>query len=360
MKWSYMKAMPRLVNTIVHTRAEFLVRDQTPSRSEIDARDTDSYWDLVVKKFNEDGDDEIEFNFFVINARDHDVPQEVIQLDPMKREGYILTRRAAKAEFKKLRQKLQTAMNNFQQSGQGDGGGGNGVEDGDQNEVTENEREGEVFSSSFIDFVHADWPMYYAYLLFTKYSLLTSTLVEMPPESRHSCSIPHSIAPDVSRAAVSSRRDRKRSYEMSVLCDIMDKPVVIEHAPMSADETRHLAEMRELELEEKKVNLALLRRKDTEERKEETKQQQDSRTRNYQALLQNIEEVTKNLGAAVNALVAKSLQRDLVQLENDLKELENELQNQRRPTSYRPALSTVNEPEGPLSQPVTTDLLPPS
>lgn len=188
--WKRAKMLPRLANVASAMRDVFLNRDATLNREQLDAREADEPYRLLALAFNDETNDFVNTNQF---AGDDEVPEEVRALNPGPLDGYIITATKVKEELRLLRSTLERALAKFRTSGQGDGGG----------ELSVEQREGEVFSSSFVDFIGGDWPLYYFYLLAIKNGLLKSALVTMPKEARHN---------GTSLSSTAQARQRKRDF----------------------------------------------------------------------------------------------------------------------------------------------------
>ena len=89
-----------MFNVFVLLLDDFLVRDETATRAELDAGETDWFRKKGAEAFNEPHVAELDDNLFSSTAN---VPEEAQQLDPSYREGFIVTATKRKSEFNDIR-----------------------------------------------------------------------------------------------------------------------------------------------------------------------------------------------------------------------------------------------------------------
>lgn len=234
--WSRVKMVPRLANVISFQKAVFLNRDANLSREQLDAKEADEPYHLLATEFNNDRNEFVNANQFI---GDDDVPDEVRALNPDS-YGYIISATKLKLELRNLRSVLEKAMAKFRTSGQGDGGC----------DLTSEEREGEVFSSSFVDFVGDDWALYCFYLVAVKYGLLKSALVTMPKEARHN-------GTSMSSTAQARQRKRDRADCLSEVSDALRAEVPVRVVLTEDQHAENAAKRRRAEIDATSASVKL-------------------------------------------------------------------------------------------------------
>ena len=167
--WSERKCAPRLINVIALVlKTDYLQRDTTLSRLELDARGQNWFWNKLAKVFNEDDNPELNKNMF---SGDENMPEQVRNLIPERPEGRIASATMCQEKHRNLRKNIQKALNKFQVTGNGD--------DADTDLA-----DGQVHSNDFSSYFGNNSAIYYVYLVLKRYSLLESFKVEMPDECK--------------------------------------------------------------------------------------------------------------------------------------------------------------------------------
>ena len=218
-RWDNNKDGTRLMNCILLHKDDFLSRDETVARSELQANKGGAKklkWESIVKSFNDPATG--------FPSTDEQLLHSVDDLEPGHGlsgiyTGYVVTVDKAISVFKKqIRAPLERAKGKWNVSGNGDD---KDVEEEDEEEENENgagESESEskggdgdhssyekrarsfVYSSCFKDYLfkaHSsgrDWFLVYAYFLMTKYDLFKSALSDMPEDATSSSSCPGSTS----------------------------------------------------------------------------------------------------------------------------------------------------------------------
>mmetsp|Transcript_23041 Transcript_23041/g.74142 ORF Transcript_23041/g.74142 Transcript_23041/m.74142 type:complete len:583 (+) Transcript_23041:111-1859(+) len=237
--WAKHRMGPRLANVCVELREHFLDKDRTLTRQELDGKQQNRFWAMAATAFNNTANDDVDTNMF---AADEGYSEAVRDVDPSPVPGFLAKASKLKEEFTTIRSLLMKCLNDFRISGQGDGG----------SDLSEREKNGEVFSATFEKFVPDPW-LFYVYAALAKHDLLTTTLVLMDKDARHDGTTPSSTA---------ITRSRKRDISGSLNSMAVDMAAPIQIA-MSEDQrleqvakrarAQQLATIGEAEMEEKLI-----------------------------------------------------------------------------------------------------------
>lgn len=231
-RWIRNRHLPRVVNCILDTKADFLVRKRALTRTEKDAREKDQYNLILATTFNRD-DPALDHNQF---------PNQLPDICPRNTNGFVLDAQRAAIELRDMSSALSRAIANFRRSGQGN------------DELTHDDMQGEavweIASSEFADFV--DPPLYYAYLALIESGLLGDMGKEMPPDSVHTGELPSSTT------RVAPRTGKTKQPEPARIVISRDNEAKSEHDTTAAA-ARALAAQNKATLEKAALVSSLIR-----------------------------------------------------------------------------------------------------
>ena len=218
-RWDKNSDGTRIVNCILLNKDDFLSRDETVTRSELQANKGEAKklkWQSIVNSFNDPAT--------MFPSTDDQLLHSVDDLAPGHGlsgiyTGYVITVDKAMEMYKKqIRAPLERAKAKWNKSGNGDDADQEEEDEEEKNEVDadESERKTEdddgdhssyekrvrsfVYSSCFKDYLfkeHSsgrDWFLVYAYFLLTKHDLFKSALSDMPADAASSSSDPGSTS----------------------------------------------------------------------------------------------------------------------------------------------------------------------
>jgi len=200
--WSTLKCAPRLINVIaLMLKTDYLDRDKTLSRLEIDAKGQNWFWNKLAETFNTDDNPDFDENMFV---DDMTISDQVRNLIPGRPDGLIASASMLKEKHRDLRTVIQKAMNKFQDTGNGDN-------------ADTDLADGQVRSNDLSSYFSNNPAIYYVFLVLKKFSLLESFKVIMPDECK-------STVTSRSKCAYGKKRKRSndnRNPDSSAMVDIM-------------------------------------------------------------------------------------------------------------------------------------------
>ena len=243
-RWAQNKHTIRLVHVLIETKVDFLNRDKTLSREQLDAAPRNWYWEKANRMF-------MDPNFRPVLDKSTD-PEHQHLFDNAKLRTNCRYNNCdadkCKREFVALKGRLSKYLANFRKSGMGDmpdsePGTDDGSGAGEPAAMTENfiplteaekvEKSHSVFSSKFAPYCRlagggADIVALYAYEQFLKHQLLASAASDLPKDTEHSSETDRSCAGDIPQhlrgnAHPGGGGRRGKASEMNILADAVSK-----------------------------------------------------------------------------------------------------------------------------------------
>jgi len=217
--WSTLKCAPRLINVIaLMLKTDYLDRDKTLSRLEIDAKQQNWFWEKLAIAFNEDEDPELTKNMF---AMDSGVPEKVRRLVPERPDGLIVSASMLKDKHTKLRTVIQKAMNKFQVTGNGDNAD---TDLGDQ-----------VHSNDLSSYFPNNAAVYYFYLVLQRYQLLESFSIVMPDKGQASVTSTSDLTYNKKRKRSSDSRTSMSSAVITAMNKVATSGITINQSDLQIE-----------------------------------------------------------------------------------------------------------------------------